>query len=485
MVEPKARHIKARPKLYIKTWGCQMNEHDSERIAGVLRDLPNGGYELTERPEDADLIILNTCSIREKAEHKAYSELGRFAELKRRRPDLVIGFSGCVARQEGARVLAASPLVNMVFGSKQIGDLPGLLERGRRGEQVVAVDDPAGAAPSFPAVRKERLRAWVSIMEGCDNDCTFCVVPHTRGRERSRPSDEIAAEIRALVTEGCREVTLLGQNVNSYGRTLYAGAPPPRTAPGPPHPRASPDEPTSATRRPGAPPSVYHDRVDFAGLLERIDAIEGLERIRFTTSHPCAVTDRMIDAMARLPKVCEHLHLPLQTGSDRVLERMNRDYTFGDYRAIVARLRAAVPEISLTTDLIVGFPGETEVDFERTLEALDRIRFDGVFAFKYSPRPNTPALEMENHVSEEVKAGRLERLLRRQREISDEKARARVGKVEEILIEGPSRTNPGRLTGRTRTNRVVHLDGGSEPPGTLLPVRILKAHAASLQAERL
>jgi len=429
-------------KLYIQTYGCQMNDHDSERMAGLLAP---DGYAITNRMDEADLILMNTCSIREKAEQKAFSELGRIQQLHRRRPDLIVGVAGCMARQEGAALLTRHPWIRLVFGSKQIDQLPRLLrESASSGRPMIAVDDPLGTAPSLPARRKPGVRAWVSIMEGCENRCSFCVVPHSRGRERSRWSSEIVEEVTALARQGYREVTLLGQNVNSYGRTSPEG-------------------------------------IDFAELLRRLDGIEGLERLRFTTSHPAAVTDRMIHAMAELPAVCEHLHLPLQSGSDRVLARMNREYTREDYRRRIETLQAAVPGLTLTTDIIVGFPGETELDFEQTLEAVAAFRFTGLFAFKYSRRPHTPALELDGHLDEAVKTARLQRLLAVQQKLVAARQGALVGTEQAILFEGPSQSHPGWLFGRTRANDQLHVEAPLSLIGQQARVAVTRLRAHRLE----
>lgn len=430
-------------KVFIRTWGCQMNEHDSERMVGILQEQ---GYILCDTPEEADLILLNTCSIREKAEHKVYSELGRYVELKRENPGLIVGVAGCVAQQEGRHIVEKSPWVSMVFGSKHIQDLPMMLDKVEGQKNVVMTEDLQGFAPTLPAQRKDLVRAWVIIMEGCENFCSFCVVPYTRGRERSRSLSEIVQEITGLAMGGYKEVTLLGQNVNSYGRTSNEG-------------------------------------VDFPDLLHHLDAIEGIERIRFTTSHPNALTPKMIQAMASLSKVCEHLHLPLQAGSDRVLGRMNREYTYREYVRRVEALRKAIPDVALTTDLIVGFPGETEEDFLQTLRALEEIQYDNAYVFKYSKRPNTPALTLDSHVLEEVKSERLQRLLAIQKEIAITKNRAHVGKEVELLVEGRSKTNQERLTGRTRTNGVVNFDGPEILVGSLVQVRIVQAKSSSLEGK--
>ena len=428
-------------RVFIKTWGCQMNAHDGERMAGLLAPM---GYVPTTTPEDADLILLNTCSIRDKAEQKVYSDLGRLNAIKAARPDVLIGVAGCVAQQEGAALLQRSPAVNMVFGSKGIEQLPALLSEvltTRR--RVVYTEDPIGIAPTLPADRRERVRAWVSIMEGCENACSFCVVPVTRGRERSRLSQEIYDEIAALCASGCREVTLLGQNVNSYGRTSSEG-------------------------------------VDFAALLDRIHPIEGLGRIRFTTSHPNAMTPRLMETLARLPKVCHHVHLPMQAGSDRTLERMRREYTFSEYLGLVGELRRLMPDVALTTDVIVGFPGETEADFRETLAALETIEFDNIYAFKYSKRPNTAALHLEDHIPESEKDRRIQAALAVQRPITRRKNDAFQGRSEEVLVEGPSKTDRTRLMGRLSNNLVVNFNGFPSLIGRLVRVRIIQVKANSL-----
>lgn len=429
-------------RVFIKTWGCQMNEHDAERMAGLVAPL---GYELTSDPAEADLILLNTCSIREKAEQKVYSDLGRLAAVKAERPHVVIGVAGCVAQQEGAAIVRRSPAVDLVFGSKGIEKLPELLtETLATRRRVVYTDDPIGIAPTLPADRRDAVRAWVSIMEGCENACSFCVVPATRGRERSRLSLEVRDEVAALCAGGCREVTLLGQNVNSYGRTSPEG-------------------------------------VDFADLLALIHPTDGLARIRFTTSHPNAVTPKLIEAMARLPKVCRHLHLPLQAGSDRTLSRMQREYTLRDYCAVVEALRSRIPDLSLTTDIIVGFPGETEGDFRETLQALETIEFDNIYAFKYSRRPRTEALALDGHLPEDEKDRRLQAVLAVQRPITRRKNEAHRDRVEEVLVEGPSKTDPSRLAGRTSGNRVVNFDGPPTLIGEVVPLRIVRVKANSLE----
>ncbi len=425
------------------TFGCQMNEHDSEKMAGVLK---GRGYETAETAQEAGLIILNTCSIREKAEQKFFSELGKLKRLKKQNPALKIAVSGCIAQQEGDRILKRAPYVDYIFGNQNIPSLPEILEE----------DAPlahTGFAPGYEhsAVQVQRqdssVSAFVNIMFGCDNFCSYCVVPHVRGRERSRRPDDVLDEIRALVAGGTREVTLLGQNVNSYGW--------------------------------GLEPSV-----DFPKLLRLVDEVEGLYRIRFVTSHPKDLSDWLISAMAGLGKVCESLHLPVQSASDRVLFAMNRRYSFGEYMEKVHRLKDAMPDIALTTDIIVGFPGETDEDFEKTMGALEDIRYDGVFSFKYSKRPNTKALGLSGHLPEKVKEQRLERVLTLQNRITEEKHESRVGMVEEVLVEGPDRSGgPGRLTGRSRGGRIVNFDGEDSLIGTIVKVRVTEGKKHSVVGE--
>ena len=431
-------------KVFIRTFGCQMNEHDSERMAGLLKQQ---GYTLTSNPDEADVILVNTCSIRDKAEQKAYSELGRYAELKEARPGLVIGMAGCVAQQEGQKVFKRYPWVDLVFGSSNIPNLPEMVKTRQAGQlHVIKTDEPPGPPRTTPAVRSDKVRAWVNIMEGCDKHCTFCVVPMTRGRERSRPADEILREVFNLGLNGYREVTLLGQTVNSYGNGTA---------------------------------------VDFSELLRRLNDAPGIERIRFMTSHPIDLTPTLILAMAMLPKLCEHLHLPLQSGSDQVLDRMHRGYTRASYIEKIRTSRQTVPGISLTTDLIVGFPGESESDFEQTLEAVEEIRYDAIFAFKYSPRPSTPASAYPDQVPEEVKDRRLQKLLALQKRITDEHSQYLLGSIQEILVEAVGKREPNQLFGRTRTNRTIRFHGPAHWIGQLVRVQINKTYASSLEGEAL
>ena len=421
-------------KLHLITYGCQMNEYDSERVAGLLREQR---YELTADQTDADVILVNTCAIREKAEEKVFSKLGELRALKRRNPDLLIGVMGCMAQLQQDAVQRRAPQVDLVFGSPAIARVAELIEQARRDRRPVLETGEAPlvkitARPPAPGA----VRAFVTVMEGCEKHCTFCVVPRTRGRERSHAPDVIVAEVRALVADGCREVTLLGQTVNAYGRDLT--------------------------------PST-----DLAALLARVGDIDGLARIRFTTSNPYNLTDRLIRAMRDVPKVCEYFHLPLQSGSDRILARMNRGYTRARYLELVAALRATVPGIALSTDLIVGFPGETETDFEDTLDTVEQVGYDNAFVFRFSRRPGTPAASMPDQVPEAVKAERNARLLDAVSRGAAARSRRLAGRVVEVLVDGTSRKNAGELTGRTRCNRVLNFDGrGFARPGALVDVRV-------------
>ncbi|OGL19628.1 MAG: tRNA (N6-isopentenyl adenosine(37)-C2)-methylthiotransferase MiaB [Candidatus Rokubacteria bacterium RIFCSPLOWO2_12_FULL_71_19] len=431
------------PKLHVITYGCQMNEYDSERVAGLLG---RARYELTESPEGADVILLNTCSIRERAEEKVFSQLGSLRRLKRANPDLVIGVMGCMAQLQQGRIQARAPFVDLVFGSPAIARVGDLVARARaeRRPLLDTGEGPlVGIAPR-PDERR-RLKAFVTVMEGCEKHCTFCVVPTTRGRERSHAPGAVLAGIAELAGRGCREVTLLGQTVNAYGRDL-------------------------------TPPT------DLAALLERVNEIDGLERVRFTTSNPYNLTSRLIGAIRELPKVVEYLPLPLQSGSDRILARMNRGYTRARYLDLIAQLREAVPEIALSTDLIVGFPGETEEDFEATVSVVERVGYDNVFAFRYSRRPGTPAAAMPEQVPDEIKAGRNRRLLEVAGRVAAAKSRDLVGRVLAVLVEGASRKSPLEATGRTRCNRVVNFDPeGQDLFGEVVPVLITQALPHSLR----
>jgi len=433
------------PKLHLITYGCQMNEYDSERVAGLLRD---ERYELTETAQDADLILLNTCAIREKCEDKVFSRLGELKHLKRERPHVLIGVMGCMAQLWQGKIQERAPAVDLVFGSAAVSRVGELVARARAtGAPVLET----GEAPLVKITARPeavgQLKAFVTVMEGCEKGCTFCVVPVTRGRERSHSPASIVAEVRELAAAGVREVTLLGQTVNAYGRDL-----------------------TPAT--------------DLAALLELVDEVEGIERIRFTTSNPYNLTPRLIRAIRDVPKVVEYLHLPLQSGSDRVLGRMHRGYTRARYLELIAELEETVPGIALSTDLIVGFPGEEEADFEQTVDMVERVGYDNVFVFRYSRRPGTPAATMLDQVPEEIKARRNSRLLEVATRVGAARSRALEGRVLPILVDGVSRKNPDEATGRTRCNRVVNFDAhGRRLLGEVVPVLITQALPHSLRGE--
>jgi tRNA-2-methylthio-N6-dimethylallyladenosine synthase len=424
-------------RFFIETFGCQMNVHDSEKISGVLC---REGYSPADSPGDSDLIIFNTCSIRQKAEQKFFSELGRIRKLKKKNPALRIAVAGCIAQQQGKKIFRRAPYVDLVFGPQNIHLLKELLKSGTA--SVATQDNPDVAGVDLPMKRGGGSRAWVSIMYGCNNFCSYCVVPYTRGRERSRPSENILLEIGGLADQGYKEVTLLGQNVNSYRSDL-----------------------------------------DFPGLLEKIDAIPGVERIRFVTSHPRDLSERLILAVQRLAKVCEHMHLPLQSGSNRILGLMNRGYSYEEYLSKLRILRHAVPEISITTDIITGFPGETDEDHRKTIGALKEMEFDGIFAFKYSPRGGTKAAAMEGQVADEVKSRRIGEILDVQDSITLPINKKLEASHREILVEGFSETDRKMLSGRTRSNKVVNFKGQDICIGSIVTVRIVKARKHSLDGE--
>ncbi|MBI3813045.1 MAG: tRNA (N6-isopentenyl adenosine(37)-C2)-methylthiotransferase MiaB, partial [Nitrospinae bacterium] len=425
--------------LALLTYGCQMNKYDSERIAGILQSC---GIRLTDNLETADVIILNTCSIREKAEQKVYSQLGRLAPLKEKNPDLIIGVGGCVAQIQGEKILQRAPQVDLVFGTLNINKLPHLIkEIEEKGAKIADIDNEYNVDEDKKSIKREgNVHAWVSIMHGCDNYCTYCIVPYTRGREKSRTAASILMEIRGLAGEGFKEVTLLGQNVNSYGKDTGEG-------------------------------------IDFPDLLSIIDKIKGIERIRFITSHPKDLSDKLIKSMSDLPHACEYLHLPIQAGSDRILSGMNRGYTSSDYLKKIDRVKESIPEASLSTDIIVGFPGETDDDFDKTKDIIKRVRYDGIYLFKYSPRPETPAAKFSDPIPDDVKQARFEEIMEMQKEITLEKNKAYEGRIVEALIEGKSRKDKKNIrpevssyTGRTRTNKLViipprpHLTSPQSPP---------------------
>ena len=425
-------------KLYIKTHGCQMNEYDSSKMADVLVD--SHSLEVTADPAEADVLLLNTCSIREKAQEKEFSELGRWKELKDRRPGVVIGVGGCVASQEGDAIRARAPYVDIVFGPQTLHRLPQLLDDAQRAQQPV-IDVTFPEIEKFdcmPAPRADGPTAFVSIMEGCSKYCSFCVVPYTRGEEVSRPFDDLIAEVAALAQQGVREVTLLGQNVNASRGVMHDG-----------------------------------EIADLGLLITWIAAIDGIDRIRYTTSHPLEMNDSLINAYAEVPALVGHLHLPVQSGSDRILALMKRNHTALEYKSVIRRLREARPGISISSDFIVGFPGETDADFEDTMALIDAVGFDHSFSFIYSQRPGTPAAALPDDVPVEVKKSRLARLQARINEMAADISRTMVGRTERVLVEKPSRKRPEQLSGRTGNNRVVNFDADASLIGRFVEVEIL------------
>ena len=434
-------------KLYIKTHGCQMNEYDSARMRDLLLD--SHGLIPTDNPEEADVLLLNTCSIREKAQEKVFHQLGRWKHLKQRNPDLIIGVGGCVASQEGEEIGRRAPYVDLVFGPQTLHRLPEMMaQRGPGGTIVVDISFPEiEKFDRLPEPRVEGPTAFVSIMEGCSKYCTFCVVPYTRGEEVSRPVDDVIAEIAHLASGGVREVNLLGQNVNAYRGESHDG-----------------------------------DIVDFAELLHFVARIPGIDRIRYTTSHPVEFSDALIDAYAEIPQLVDHLHLPVQSGSDRILAAMKRGHTVLEYKSKIRRLRGIRPDISLSSDFIIGFPGETEADFAATMQLIDEIGFDTSFSFVYSARPGTPAAELPDATDEVVKKQRLQILQARINQRAQAISRGMVGRRERILVTGTSKKDPGQLQGRTENNRVVNFSSAdSGLIGQFVEVDILEALPNSLR----
>ena len=434
-------------KLFLRSFGCQMNEYDSDRIAGLMREAE--GLEKTDSPAEADLIVFNTCSVREKAQEKVFADLGRVRELKKANPALMIAVGGCVASQEGPAIVRRAPYVDVVFGPQTLHRLPELLAR-RRASGRPQVDISFPEIEKFdrlPPARAENASAFVSIMEGCSKYCSFCVVPYTRGEEVSRPFDDIVAEIAGLAEQGVKEVTLLGQNVNAWRGTIEG------------------------------------ERADFSELLFCINEVPGIERLRYTTSHPREFTQRLIDAHAALPKLAAHVHLPVQSGSDRVLAAMKRGYTVLEYRSIARRLREARSDLSLTSDFIVGFPGETEADFAATLRLAAEVDFDSSFSFLYSPRPGTPAAQLEDETPREEKSDRLQRLQAQLESQARRISERMVGGIERVLVEGFAKKNPAELRGRTGNNRVVNFPGSPALVHRFADVRITAALAHTLRGE--
>ena len=447
-----------------------MNVHDSEKMSGILSE---SGCLKSNDINKADVIVLNTCSIRDKAEQKFYSKLGRLKKMKENRPGLKIAVAGCIAQQKGKSLFKQFPYVDFIFGPNNIDNLQDWLkntgqnkgnsrqETNHRSQitniqsqvtshelRVTALqDNPDYHNMTLPVKREGQVRAWVSIMYGCDNYCAYCVVPYTRGKERSRTSRDIRHELIDIASDGFKEVTLLGQNVNSYGRNLS-------------------------------------EDTDFPDLLKVLHEVDGIERIRFVTSHPKDLSEKLIQAMKELPKLCNHVHLPLQAGSDKVLSMMNRRYTQNEYREKVSMLREAIPDIAITSDIIVGFPGETDVDFNMTINALEEIQYDGIFAFKYSKRPGTKALDLPDHINEDLKSVRLDKILKLQEEITFIKNKKLEAKVLEVLVEGPSNSDKSKLTGRTGNNKIVNFFGDQDDIGQLVNVEIMEAKQHSLFGEK-
>lgn len=434
-------------KYNISTFGCQMNENDSEKLAGMLTDM---GYTGEGKPEESDLIIFNTCCVRENAEFKVYGHLGSLKKLKLQKPETVIAVCGCMMQQKEVveHIKKKYRHVDLIFGTHNLYRFPELLYTTLiSDENVIDIIDSSGfIAEGLPIDRKEGVKAWVTIMYGCDNFCSYCIVPYVRGRERSRNADDIIGEAGMLGHQGYKEITLLGQNVNSYGRDTDGGT-------------------------------------DFAGLLCKLDRLDGIERIRFMTSHPKDLSDELINAIKQYRKVCEHIHLPIQSGSSRILKEMNRKYTREYYMELVEKIRKQVPGISLTTDIIVGFPGETEEDFEQTLDILEKVRFDSAYTFLYSKRTGTPAAKNEQQIGEVIKKQRFDRLLHIQNRISREINEKLLGAELEVLVEGLSKNSIQTYTGRTRTNKIVNFKGSSDLVGRLVNVGIDRIQTWSLEGE--
>jgi tRNA-2-methylthio-N6-dimethylallyladenosine synthase len=433
--------------FYLETFGCQMNVVDSERIVGLLDEI---GYHQVEEPEQADLILLNTCAVRDKAVRKAYGHLGRFKPMKERKPDLILGMGGCIAQQEGKQLLEEFSYLDLVFGTHNVHRLPEMVqqvaENHVRCEETEFLDRET-RLQLFPSrTGQEAYTRFVTVMQGCDNFCSYCVVPYVRGREISRPSAEILEEIRELAAQGVREITLIGQNVNSYG--------------------------------------LKEDgELSFAGLLEQVNAVDGIDRMRFTTSHPKDLSNDLIECFGRLDKLCKHLHLPVQCGSNNILKAMNRGYTRERYLEVVERLRQVCPEIRLSSDIIVGFPGETEADFAETMSLLEKVRYTEIYSFIYSPRRGTTAADMADDTPAEVKQDQFNRMLELQQEISRQTWEADVDTIQEVLVEGESKFGAGQMFGRSTWNRIVNFAGPAELAGKLVSVKITKAFRNSLLGE--
>ena len=436
-------------KAYIETYGCQQNVNDSEILAGMLSDM---GYVKAKDKEEADLILYNTCAVRENAELKVYGNLGALKHAKNKNPSLILGVCGCMMQQQDVKeqIKKKYKHIDMVFGTHTLYRFPQILyEVLTDRHRVFDVVDSSGAiAENMPVKRQEGPCAWVSVMYGCNNFCTYCIVPYVRGRERSRSKEAIIAEIKELAANGCKEVTLLGQNVNSYGNDL-------------------------------------EDGTDFADLLELVCSVDGIERVRFMTSHPKDISDKLIDTMARLNKVCKQLHLPVQAGNNRVLKAMNRRYTKEEYLEKIRKIKAKMPGITLTTDIIVGFPGETTEEFQDTIDVLKQVRYDTIFSFIYSRRPGTPAAKMNDVITDEEKKNNFNELLKVQDAISIEKNLAYEGRIERVLVEGKSKNNDKFLSGRTEGGKIVNFEGADSLIGNFVDLKITKAKTWSLTGELL
>jgi len=432
-------------KYYIKTFGCQMNFNDSERIKGILHTL---GYEETENWQEADLILINTCTIREKPDQKVFSHLGEYRKIKEENPKALIGVCGCLAQRMGYQLVQKAPVVDIMFSSFNIHQLPELIQRAQAGYKAIAIlEEPPQDEDKlweYPTVRDNPYCAYVTVMKGCDKNCTYCVVPKTRGRQRSRSIESILKEVKQLVSEGVKEIHLLGQNVTAWGQDIGS---------------------------------------HFSELLYRVAEVEGVERIRFTTGHPKDLDEKIVRAMAEVPQVCEHIHLPFQAGSDRILKLMDRGYTKQEYLEKIEMLREYVRGITFSTDVIVGFPTETEEDFEETLDVLKKVRFEQVFSFKFSPRPDTPAYHMQDQVPDEIKTQRMQRLLELQKSILGEIAKSYEGTTQEVLIESVEDGN--KFIGRTRTNRWASVKSEEDLLGKIVKVKVIKSHPFNMECELL
>lgn len=434
-------------KVYIKTFGCQMNEYDSEKMADVLKEFDS--YQKTDKPDNADIIIFNTCSIREKAQEKVFSDLGRVKHLKQNNPNLIIGVGGCVASQEGDAIIKRAPFVDIVFGPQTLHRIPELINKKKNtGKSQIDISFPEiEKFDKLPEAKVEGISAYISIMEGCSKYCSYCVVPYTRGEEVSRPLIDVLKEIKNCTKQGVKEIHLLGQNVNAY--------------------------------------RVTHDGidVDFAMLLEYIHDINDVERIRFTTSHPSEMNSRIIDCYAKLPKLVSHLHLPIQSGSDKILNAMKRGYTALEYKSILKRIKKLRPDISFSSDFIVGFPGETEDDFNKTMELVNDIKYDISFSFIYSARPGTPASELQDDMTQEIKLNRLHRLQELLTKQANQISQNMIGTIQKVLVEGISKKNPNELTGRTENLKVVNFEANQRLIGQIIEIEITEALTNSLRGK--